>query len=369
MARITSNAANITSNTNTLNAHGAQLTDHESRIGANEANITNNTVDIATNTDNIQQNKQLIHQNKDAIETNQKDIATNKETIEKGINVGDGSTSTNYALGDTIHIVGADGNIISTTTPTGIDLKLGDTLNIADSIYVGNGEQRLLINGSTQQLTGLSNIVFDESQITANRAATEGQVADVYNFAKSINVQGSGNILVTQNGTKFTVELVKLPAVEGLRVIGNDGSATTVSLTKQGLDVGGVKMTNLVAGDISANSTDAVTGAQLYEVKQAQVQLGQSLGREVKRLDSRISSVEKESRAGAAAAIAVASMPQAVLAGESMVSAGSGLWRGQAGYALGFSHATDNGKWVLKANVSSSSDSGFGGGLGVGYRW
>ena len=49
--------------------------------------------------------------------------------------------------------------------------------------------------------------------------------------------------------------------------INNGAAGNTVSLTKNGLDNGGNKITNVAAGDVSANSTDAVNGSQLHEVK------------------------------------------------------------------------------------------------------
>ena len=49
--------------------------------------------------------------------------------------------------------------------------------------------------------------------------------------------------------------------------INNGAAGNTVSLTKNGLDNGGNKITNVAAGDVSANSTDAINGSQLHEVK------------------------------------------------------------------------------------------------------
>ncbi|WP_370847050.1 ESPR-type extended signal peptide-containing protein [Dialister invisus] len=49
--------------------------------------------------------------------------------------------------------------------------------------------------------------------------------------------------------------------------ISNGAAGNTVSLTKDGLDNGGNKITNVAAGDVSANSTDAVNGSQLHDVK------------------------------------------------------------------------------------------------------
>ena len=49
--------------------------------------------------------------------------------------------------------------------------------------------------------------------------------------------------------------------------ISNGAAGNTVSLTKNGLDNGSNKITNVAAGDVSANSTDAVNGSQLHDVK------------------------------------------------------------------------------------------------------
>ncbi len=49
--------------------------------------------------------------------------------------------------------------------------------------------------------------------------------------------------------------------------INNGAAGNPVSLTKNGLNNGGNKITNVAAGDVSANSTDAVNGSQLHEVK------------------------------------------------------------------------------------------------------
>ena len=49
--------------------------------------------------------------------------------------------------------------------------------------------------------------------------------------------------------------------------INNGAAGNTVSLTKDGLDNGDNKITNVAAGDVSANSTDAVNGSQLHDVK------------------------------------------------------------------------------------------------------
>ncbi|EPG2306141.1 beta strand repeat-containing protein, partial [Acinetobacter baumannii] len=57
---------------------------------------------------------------------------------QKGINFGDGSTSNNYALGETINVKG-DSNINSVTTAGGVQLSLASDISV-DSVTTGNSK-------------------------------------------------------------------------------------------------------------------------------------------------------------------------------------------------------------------------------------
>ena len=72
---------------------------------------------------------------------------------------------------------------------------------------------------------------------------------------------------------------------------------------------------------------------------------------------------------GTAAAMAIAGLGQPYQAGQNMVSLGTGVWRGETGYALGVSGITDNGKWLLKGAVTGSGRGGVGGSASINYVW
>ncbi|WP_151743157.1 MULTISPECIES: hypothetical protein, partial [Acinetobacter] len=55
-----------------------------------------------------------------------------KTTADKGINFGGTTGKNNYALGSDINVKG-DSNITSTTVAGGVQLGLGDTLNVKDA--------------------------------------------------------------------------------------------------------------------------------------------------------------------------------------------------------------------------------------------
>ena len=86
-------------------------------------------------------------------------------------------------------------------------------------------------------------------------------------------------------------------------------------------------------------------------------------------LRGEIRRAEKRADAGTAAATAVATLGQAYQPGQSAFSVGGGTWRGEAGYAVGVSTVSENGKWLLKGAVNGSGRGGAGGGASVTYLW
>ena len=123
---------------------------------------------------------------------------------------------------------------------------------------------------------------------------------------------------------------------------------------------------NVAAGVVSATSTDAINGSQLYHTNQA---ILSGVGSSLTNLDTRIGQVEGVANAGVAQAIATAGLPQAYLPGKNMVAVSGGYYQGQSGYAIGFSTISDSGNWIIKATGSGNSRSKFGGSIGAGYQW
>ncbi|WP_296404439.1 ESPR-type extended signal peptide-containing protein [Psychrobacter sp.] len=78
----------------------------------------------------------IVDQNKKDIVNNSNQIATNTVSINKGLNVGDGSTTNNYKLGDTVNVTG-DSNITTKTTANGVKVGLKDDITVK-SVTTGN---------------------------------------------------------------------------------------------------------------------------------------------------------------------------------------------------------------------------------------
>lgn len=86
-------------------------------------------------------------------------------------------------------------------------------------------------------------------------------------------------------------------------------------------------------------------------------------------LNNRIDNVDGNARAGIAQAIATAGLVQAYLPGKSMMAIGGGTYRGEAGYAIGYSSISDGGNWIIKGTASGNSRGHFGASASVGYQW
>ncbi|MBF0804587.1 YadA-like family protein [Neisseria sp. 19428wB4_WF04] len=200
----------------------------------------------------------------------------------------------------------------------------------------------------------------------AVKAKTTVSAGDNIVVEQSSNADGSTNYKVA-TAKDLTVETVK---AGGTTVNGNGLSiAGGPSVTVDGVDAGGKKITNVADGEISAASTDAINGSQLYYTNEAINNVANYTVNMGNQLNRRIDDVENRSNAGTATAMAVAGLPQAYLPGKSMVAVAGGTYRGESGYAVGYSSISDNGNWVIKGSATGNSRGHYGATAGVGYQW
>ncbi|WP_322046721.1 YadA family autotransporter adhesin [Paraburkholderia sp. J67] len=123
------------------------------------------------------------------------------------------------------------------------------------------------------------------------------------------------------------------------------------------------QITNVAAGTAG---TDAVNVNQLNA---ASSQSQGYVDSRIAGVQKQVSDVQKQAFGAAAAAMAVAGLPQPTQPGKTMVAAGASHVGGQNGMALGISYVTENNKWVGKLAASSSSQGNTGVTVGAGYQW
>ncbi|MDU6872793.1 MAG: hypothetical protein E6413_06550, partial [Negativicoccus succinicivorans] len=146
----------------------------------------------------------------------------------------------------------------------------GYKVSLDKKVTVGN----VAIDGKDDkgEITGLTNTTVDAADFaTKGRAATEEQLKAAMGKVQAqsrTTVKGSKNITVTPNtasAAEYTVGLANDISVNS--VTANEykvGDKTYIN--QDGINANGKKITNVADGTVSADSTDAVNGKQLYEV-------------------------------------------------------------------------------------------------------
>lgn len=159
------------------------------------------------------------------------------------------------------------------------------------TVSVGNQNiKRTLTNVAAGRVLATSTDAVNGSQLYAtnqsvdenakNIAANAANIAKGMNFAAdtgshnaqlgdTISIKGDGKNLSTSvdKGT-ITVHMSDTPTFTTVKV------GDTVTISKEGADFGGTKITHLKDGEISPTSTDAVNGSQLYGTEVRINQLG-----------------------------------------------------------------------------------------------
>ncbi|WP_394253857.1 ESPR-type extended signal peptide-containing protein [Acinetobacter baumannii] len=149
-------------------------------VNFSQLTTTNNNVTTAQNTANTA----LTNANNAQTSANAAQSTANTALSEaqKGINFGDGTTSNNYALGETINVKG-DSNVNSVTTADGVQLSLASDI-VLDSVTTGNskldnngltitGGPSITTAGIDAANTNISNVA---DATTADQAVNKGQL-------------------------------------------------------------------------------------------------------------------------------------------------------------------------------------------------
>ena len=178
------------------------------------------------------------------------------------------------------------------------------------------------------------------------------------------NIDKSGNVRVAIKKNLKVESVTANKFTAGDTVI--DGNGVTIkngpSMTKNGIDAGNKQITNVAPGRIAADSTDAVNGSQLHEVKA-------DMNNKINKLNGQVNKLGKRVNAGTASALAASQLPQAYIPGKSMVSVAAGNYQGQNAVALGMSRISDNGKIIIRLAGTSDTQGKVGVAVGAGYHW
>ena len=225
-ANIATNTSNIADNTANIATNTSNIADNTANIATNTSNIAGNTANIATNTSNIAGNTANIATNTSNIAGNTANIATNTTNIAANTtSINSLNTSVDALEQDAMLWNGTAFNAAhgTETTSTITNVKAGTLSD--DSTDAVNGSQLKATN---------DNVATNTTNIASNTANIATNTANINTLNTSIDTLEQDAIL--WNGTAYS-------AAHGTE------TASTI--------------TNVKAGTLSENSTDAVNGAQL----------------------------------------------------------------------------------------------------------
>lgn len=355
---ITGTAGNVSTN-NMVNgyANKASNVNNVSVIGSENSITNTNTAVVVGDKRTLTgaDNSVIIGSSSNGTTTSVKNaVAIGTEsnaTVEGGVALGAGSVASTDKgkVGYDPGTKAASTNTDSTWVSTRAAVSIGDTAN-----------------GITRQITGLAAGTADTDAVNvAQLKAVKGDASQaVTESKKHSSVVAGNNIKVTsqtnaEGGTEYSVSTADNVSFSSVTV----GAA---SISQAGIQAGSQKITNVAPGTISATSTDAVNGSQLYQTNQAVQQNSD----DISKLYNRSAELNRKIHRAGAHAAALAALHPLDFDENHRVSASLGLgqYHSSGAAALGiFVRPTENFMVSLGGSIASGSD--VMGNLGVHYRF
>lgn len=325
---------------------------------------------------------------------------------------------TSQAFGSAAHAKGYSSTAIGKGT---LAAGSASTAVGAHATAIGNSSAAMALHAKAEggQSTAVgqsSHAKGDQSTAIGSGAITEAR----FTTALGTNAKANNYLDVAVGSGSETEQAVGTTTaeIEGVKygVFAGHRPTSTVSVGKKGFER---TITNVAAGRITAESTDAVNGSQLFavgkkvnanadaiaenanniynnsqsigdlwKVNEAQASWNEAQDQSINSLNERIDNLNvlvngvngeqaklrqelhdarRESRAGVAGAIAIAGLMQPYEAGQTAVSVGAGTFRNEAAVAIGASRITSGGKWGFKGGAFMDTRKNWGAGLSMAY--
>ena len=252
--KITNVADGALSSTSKDAVNGSQLYKTNQNLTQVSNQVTQNTDDIA----NLSQGWKLQSDNDTASAVKAGD--TVQFNSGKNIDVSrDGNTLTIATADDldlnSVNLQDASGQTLTTLDASGLNVSNADnslTTNVgAGIINVGGNTHTIAIDGNTGEITGLSNTKYDPNNIQADRAATEGQIADL-----DQQLTNKGFNISAQGGAGDTVKLG-----ETVDFSNTDGNIEISNNTDNGIQfklANAISVQSVIAGDTASGNFSVI---------------------------------------------------------------------------------------------------------------
>lgn len=302
----------------------------------------------------------------------------NQEPVVQGRNSIDSSASGRHsaAVGYQAKASGDAAVAVGRQTQAGNQsIAIGDKAQATGNQSIAIGTGNVVTGKHSGAIGDPSTVKADNSySVGNNNQFTDATQTDVFGVGNNITVTESNSVALGSNsaisaGTQAGTQAKKSDGTAGATTTaGATGTVkgfagqTAVGAVSVGASGAERRIQNVAAGEVSATSTDAINGSQLYKATQGIANATNELGH-------RIHQNENKANAGISSAMAMASMPQAYIPGRSMVTGGIATYNGQGAVAVGLSKLSDNGQWIFKINGSADTQGNAGAAVGAGFHW
>ncbi|WP_238958797.1 YadA-like family protein, partial [Moraxella catarrhalis] len=298
----------------------------------------------------------------------------NQEPVVQGRNGIDSSASGKHsvAVGYKAKADGEAAVAIGRQTQAGNQsIAIGDNAQATGDQSIAIGTGNVVAGKHSGAIGDPSTVKADNSySVGNNNQFTDATQTDVFGVGNNITVTESNSVALGSNSAiSAGTQAKKSDGTAGTTTTaGATGTVkgfagqTAVGAVSVGASGAERRIQNVAAGEVSATSTDAVNGSQLYKATQG-------IANATNELDHRIHQNENKANAGISSAMAMASMPQAYIPGRSMVTGGIATHNGQGAVAVGLSKLSDNGQWVFKINGSADTQGHVGAAVGAGFHF
>jgi autotransporter adhesin len=264
----------------------------------------------------------------------------------------DGATGTPR---DTITLAGANGTRLANVTAGAVNATSTDAVNGAQLNAVGQQ-----VASNTTNITNLQNGTAGYFQVNN----TAGNPAPVATGTNAIAAGGGA----TSSGANAVALGTGANATAANSVALGAGSiADRADSVSVGSAAANRQITNVAAG---TSPSDAVNVGQLSSgLNQTLAQANGYTDTRLSQLSFDVKEARRDANAGTAAAMALATVPQAYGPGMGMVGGGVSTWGGQQAFAVGASKANADGTFIVKAGATVNTRGKGGGAVGAGFAF
>ncbi|WP_165931136.1 YadA-like family protein [Stenotrophomonas sp. ATCM1_4] len=231
------------------------------------------------------------------------------------------------------------------------DANFGDSGLISSNVGEGNS-QIALASGEGALAIGDAAVASGTNSV----ALGNGSIADRDN---AVSVGAAGQERQVTNvaaGTQDTDAVNVAQLKQTVRYDQNADGSTDYSRVSLGQQGSPVTMSNVARGRVSADSTDAVNGAQLYDWTMNRNNQISNVS-----LAYRINDLERSMHAGIASAMAARQAPY--VPGKMTYAVGAAGYKSQGAVGISSRYTADSGRWSLEGGFSKN---GHGSGMYVG---